>query len=467
VQVVIFGKALQSLAPPLRKPRIYRIDHTENPYKLYLRIASGEEYSFLLESISGPRKLREFSFIGFDPYLVLRLRGGVLSVEDRIGGGSLEVEVKDPAEPLRRLVLSNPVKAGFRFIGGAVGYFSYDAIRYWEKLPEVDEHYNDFPDMEFAIYDKGLVIDHRMGETYYYTMRKGDEEMPTFQETQETDSLSISNVRCNMKQHEFEDMVRKAKEYIAAGEVFQVVLSKRYEMNIAGDVCSFYEKLRELNPSPYMYLLKMGERQLAGASPEMLFRVDGSKVETYPIAGTRPITGDEEEDRRLAEELLHDPKEIAEHVMLVDLARNDLGRVCRYGTVRVGSFMEIHRFSHVQHLVSHVVGELRIGCDCLDALRAVFPAGTVTGAPKIRAMEVIGELERRRRGPYAGCVGYVSFNGSADFAITIRTLAVSRYSASIQVGAGIVADSTPEREWMETEHKAAALLKALKGGADR
>lgn len=458
--MALFGRASQNLRL-LREPRIYRLDLVESPYEIYRCLALGEEYSFLLESVSGPRKLREYSFIGFDPYLVVRLHDGVLLVEDRTSGDVLEMEVSDPAEALRWLVLSNPVGSGFRFLGGAVGYLSYDAVRYWEKLPDLAKRAGDFPDMEFAIYDRGFVIDHRMGETYYYTMRKGDDAPPKIERGQNTANLHVSSIKCNVKQSEFEDMVRRAKEYIAAGDIFQVVLSKRYDMQLSGDVCRFYEQLRELNPSPYMYLLKMGERQLVGASPEMLFRVEGGKVETFPIAGTRPVTSDEEQNRRLAEELLRDPKELAEHVMLVDLARNDLGRVCRYGTVRVSSFMEVHRFSHVQHIVSHVVGELRLGYDCLDALRAVFPAGTVTGAPKVRAMEIIEELERERRGPYAGCVGYVSFNGSADFAITIRTLAASGGSASIQVGAGIVADSKPEREWMETEHKAAALLAAL------
>ncbi|MEM3807460.1 MAG: anthranilate synthase component I family protein, partial [Nitrososphaerota archaeon] len=219
-----------------------------------------------------------------------------------------------------------------------------------------------------------------------------------------------------------------------------------------------------LNPSPYMYMLKMGNRQIIGSSPEMLFRVEGTRVETFPIAGTRPITGDINRDEKLTEELISNEKEIAEHAMLVDLARNDLGRVCRFGTVRVEELMKVYKYSHVQHMVSHIVGELRSGYSCLDVLRALFPAGTVTGAPKIRAMEIIEELERERRGPYAGCVGYISFNGNADFAITIRTLISPREGQGyIQSGAGIVADSIPENEWYETEHKARALLTALRG----
>jgi anthranilate synthase component 1 len=255
--------------------------------------------------------------------------------------------------------------------------------------------------------------------------------------------------------------VEKAKEYVTCGDIFQVVLSKRYEFNIKGDLTEFYRALRQINPSPYMYFLKAGDRQIVGSSPEMLVRVDNRQVQTFPIAGTRPCMADPAENRRLATELLADPKECAEHVMLVDLARNDIGRISKYGSVHVPEFMKVHRYSHVQHIVSQVVGDLRDDYECYDALSAVFPAGTVSGAPKVRAMEIIEELEPTRRGPYAGAVGYFSYNGNADFAITIRTLFADRDKAYIQAGAGIVADSVPETEWFETEHKAGALMKAL------
>jgi anthranilate synthase component 1 len=256
--------------------------------------------------------------------------------------------------------------------------------------------------------------------------------------------------------------VEKAKEYIVSGDIFQVVLSKRYDFHIKGDLMAFYRSLRDINPSPYMYFFKAGKRQIVGSSPEMLARIDNRVVETFPIAGTRPCVENPSENRQLAEELLADPKERAEHVMLVDLARNDVGKVAKFGTVHVPEFMKVHRYSHVQHIVSQVVGDLQDGKECYDALRAVFPAGTVSGAPKVRAMEIIEELEPTRRGPYAGSVGYFSYNGNADFAITIRTLFADGDKAYIQAGAGIVADSVPEREWFETDHKAEALMKALK-----
>ena len=256
--------------------------------------------------------------------------------------------------------------------------------------------------------------------------------------------------------------MEKAKEYVVSGDIFQVVLSKRYEFRVKGDLIAFYRSLREINPSPYMYFFKAGDRQIVGSSPEMLVRVDNRVVETFPIAGTRPCVENQGENRRLAKELLADPKERAEHVMLVDLARNDVGKIAKFGSVHVPEFMKVHRYSHVQHIVSQVVGDLKENCECYDALRAVFPAGTVSGAPKVRAMEIIEELEPTRRGPYAGAVGYFSYNGNADFAITIRTLFADKDKAYIQVGAGIVADSVPEREWFETDHKAEALMKALK-----
>ncbi|MFA5572757.1 MAG: anthranilate synthase component I family protein, partial [Candidatus Bathyarchaeia archaeon] len=255
--------------------------------------------------------------------------------------------------------------------------------------------------------------------------------------------------------------VEKAKQYVTAGDIFQVVISKRLQFQFKGNLLTFYKSLREINPSPYMFYFKIGDRQIVGASPEMLIRVDNRKVITFPIAGTTTATENQSENQYLSRQLLSDLKERAEHVMLVDLARNDLGRISKPGTISVPEFMQVHQFSHVQHIVSQVTGDLKDGLTSFDALKAVFPAGTVSGAPKIRAMEIIEELEPSRRGPYAGAVGYFSCNGNSDFAITIRTLFSEGNQAYIQVGAGIVADSNPEKEWMETNHKAHALIKAL------
>jgi anthranilate synthase component 1 len=280
-------------------------------------------------------------------------------------------------------------------------------------------------------------------------------------ESADFETLSYDQPKVSVKKEYFEKAVENAKEYVTSGDIFQVVLSKRYEFRFKGNLVKFYSALREINPSPYMYFLKVGDRQIVGSSPEMLVRVDDRVVETFPIAGTRPCVENSSENQRLAKELLSDPKERAEHVMLVDLARNDVGRVSKFGSVHVPEFMTVHRYSHVQHIVSHVAGNLKDDCNCYDALRAVFPAGTVSGAPKIRAMEIIEELEPMRRGPYAGAVGYFSYNGNADFAITIRTLVANKDKAYIQAGGGIVADSVPETEWFETEHKLKALMKAL------
>jgi anthranilate synthase component 1 len=352
----------------------------------------------------------------------------------------------------------------FRFVGGAVGYVSYDAIRYWEKLPQKATDDLNFPDAQMGIFDDGIVFDHRRRRAYYYC--SGDNRFSDVERliTQPSDAetLAYSQPKVNVTKKHFEKAVEKAKEYVASGDIFQVVLSKRYDFRVKGDLIAFYRSLRMINPSPYMYFLKMGERQIVGSSPEMLARVDNRVVETFPIAGTRPCAEKPSENRRLAKELLADPKERAEHVMLVDLARNDVGRIARFGTVRVPEFMKVHRYSHVQHIVSQVVGDLKENLESYDALRAVFPAGTVSGAPKVRAMEIIEDLEPTRRGPYAGAVGYFSYNGNADFAITIRTLFADKDKAHIQAGAGIVADSVPEREWFETDHKAEALMKALR-----
>ncbi len=366
----------------------------------------------------------------------------------------LEKLVKDRALPNKEL----------RFVGGAVGYIAYDAVRYWEKLPQKASDDLNFPDAQLGFFDDGIVFDHRQRRAFYYYSNDNRlaEVERLIKQPSDSEALTYNQPKVNITKKRFEKAVEKAKEYIISGDIFQVVLSKRYEFHVKGDLLAFYRSLRDINPSPYMYFLKSGDRQIVGSSPEMLVRVDNRMVETFPIAGTRPCVENQGENRRLAKELLADPKERAEHLMLVDLARNDIGKIAKFGSVHVPEFMTVHRYSHVQHIVSQVVGDLKENCECYDALRAVFPAGTVSGAPKVRAMEIIEELEPTRRGPYAGAVGYFSYNGNADFAITIRTLFADKGKAYIQVGAGIVADSVPEREWFETDHKAEALMKALK-----
>jgi anthranilate synthase component 1 len=272
----------------------------------------------------------------------------------------------------------------------------------------------------------------------------------------------MSDVSENLDSQKFSEMVSKAKKYIHDGDIFQVVLSRRFNFDAKGDLLKVYSALRRINPSPYMYHMKMGEKTITGSSPEMLLRVTGNKVETFPIAGTRAITDDESNNEKLKEEMLTDEKELAEHTMLVDLGRNDIGRVCKYGTVHVKELMAVKRFSHVQHMVTHVIGTLDKKFDVFDAIKAVFPAGTVSGAPKIRAMEIIDELEPESRGPYAGAVGYFSVNGCCDFAIAIRTIFFDGAKGFVQTGAGIVSDSKAENEWIETQHKANGMLLALK-----
>jgi len=412
--------------------------------------------------MEGPRKLARYSFIGFDPMTIIKVRAGKL--EANIKGDEVHEEVDDPLPQIKKILSehTSPYR-GLRFVGGAVGYVSYDAIRYWEKLPDLSIDDLGFPDIELALYDDGIIFDHRNKEAFYYHYNEDRlaEISESLRRSIDYTPLNYTEPKSNMTREEFEKAVLKAKDYIASGDIIQVVLSKRYNFTIKGDLAAFYESLRRINPSPYMYFLKMDKRYIVGSSPEMLMRVERRTVETFPIAGTRPHVSDNQKNAALARELLTDPKERAEHVMLVDLARNDIGKVSKFGSVNVPQFMEVHQYSHVQHIVSRVIGKLRYECDCYDALKAIFPAGTVSGAPKVRAMEIIEELEPMKRGAYAGAVGYFSYNGNADFAITIRTLVAEGEKAHIQVGAGIVADSVPEREWAETDHKARALMRAL------
>jgi anthranilate synthase component 1 len=449
-----------------------KIPFENSPLEIFSKLYKQYATAYLLESIEGPKKLAQYSFIGFDPHLTVTVKNGKAVTRNEKSGEETKEKIKDPLHAIKRLIQGKvTANKEFRFAGGAAGYISYDAVRYWEKLPKTARDDLNFPDIEMGVFDDGIVFDHKQKRAYYYYY--SENRLPEIEGliTQPVDSeaLSFSQPKVNITKDRYEKGVEKAKEYVTQGDIFQVVLSKRYDFNFQGDLTEFYRSLRMINPSPYMYFFKAGDRQIVGSSPEMLARVENRTIETFPIAGTRPCASNHIENRQLARELLADPKERAEHVMLVDLARNDVGKVAKFGSVRVPEFMQVHRYSHVQHIVSRVVGDLRENCESYDALRAVFPAGTVSGAPKVRAMEIIEELEPSRRGPYAGAVGYFSYNGNADFAITIRTMFAEKNKAYIQAGAGIVADSVPEREWFETEHKAGALMKALQmsGGETR
>ena len=369
---------------------------------------------------------------------------------------------------LREILEENKINNNFnRLIGGLVGFISYDIVRHWENISDKYTELN-YADFQFGLFNEGIIFDHEKERVYYY--HSGDNNLKEVLELLDTEreigTINYTEPISNINKETFENNVDIAKEYVRSGDIFQVVLSRKYEFKISGDLLSIYKSLRTINPSPYMYYFKSNDLNIIGASPEMLVRVTDNQIETFPIAGTRPRDEDMEKNKKLTEELLSDEKERAEHVMLVDLARNDVGQIARFGSVKVPEFMQVHQFSHVQHIVSKVIGELKDEKDCFEAIRAIFPAGTVSGAPKIRAMEIIQELEKESRGPYAGALGYFSKNMCADFAITIRTLVVKGNKAYIQAGAGIVADSVPEKEWFETEQKAGALIDALKIAKD-
>lgn len=444
--------------------QIQKLATSENQFELFKKLYSLYDKVFILESLIGPKELAEMSVIGFDPEATVICDSKKFVVRDRKRRVVKSSPVKEPLSQLRELM---PMVSDerFRYIGGAVGYINYDAIRFWEHLPIKGKKNSNFPLLEFGIYQDGILYNHKENQAYYFFLDKSrllEVERKMKNVRSKTTRFSYSTPRRNMTEQRFAKMVKKAKHYVYEGDVFQVVIAKSMKFTIKGSLIDLYASLREVNPSPYMYLLKMSDRCIIGSSPEMLIRITKNYVETFPIAGTRPIVEDEKRNEELRNDLLKDEKELAEHTMLVDLARNDIGRVCEFGTVRVNELMTVKRFSHVQHIVSHVVGRLQKRYDSYDAFRAVFPAGTVSGAPKVRAMEIIDELEPTLRGPYAGALGYFSFNGSCDFAITIRSLFVNGKNAYIESGAGIVMDSDPEREWAETEHKANAMLSALK-----
>ena len=473
------------------------IGDLETPISAVLKFAD-EENVFLLESAEAAERFGRYSFLGFDPKRTLSYKNGIYTVVD--ADGVREIPAKDPFRGLAEIMGKRsvaPLPNLPAFVGGAVGYFSYDAVRYLERLPDAPPDDLNVPEAYFAVTDALIVFDHLRhkvlvislidashlrdveGEGFSAAYRRAADDIRRVTERisaplsrREQASLDGGSrnieVSSNFTQKGYGEAVEAAKEYIRAGDAFQVVPSQRFQSEVGDlDPLLLYRGLRTVNPSPYMTYLKMGDFALVGASPEPLVRVEGRRVMTRPVAGTRKRGADAEEDALLAEELLVDDKERAEHVMLVDLGRNDLGRVSEVGSVELASFMEIERYSHVMHIVSTVEGNLREELTALDALAAAFPAGTVSGAPKVRAMEIIDELEPTRRGPYAGATGYYGVDGRLDTCITLRTALLKDGTAYFQAGGGVVADSVPELEYEESRNKAGAILRALEVARSR
>ncbi len=484
-----------------------KLETSCTPLGLYRVLPRG--YSYLLESVEKEERHARFSFVGSDPEILVSLEGRTLSVKElqptpltdlilersekvcplKLDGGVLKGEIQegfDSFDALRAAIpLDLPFVADHRFdrhifLGGAMGYLAYDLVYdTWLDIPHPPTREKD---AEFMLTTHTFLFDHLTGETYLIftpliqkeealeeirreleaKAEKLAREARKAEETTETKTRrGDTTITANMDQEEFESAVKKAKKHIYDGDILQVVLSRRYELELDTPAVELYQRLREVNPSPYMYLFEFGDTAVIGASPETLLTVHQDKLTVNPIAGTCPRGKTREEDQELARRMLEDEKERAEHVMLVDLGRNDVRMVSRPGSVKVESYMDVLRYSHVQHIESTVTGMLRPGCDQFDAARAIFPAGTLSGAPKIRAMEIIHDLEKTPRGIYGGGAGYFSFNRDADFAIVIRTIIKKGKKVQIQAGAGIVADSQPEREYLETERKMAAMLKTI------
>ena len=462
------------------------------PVGAYLRIARKAKYSFLLESVEGGETIARYTFAGANPAEVFRARGRSCTLET---GGKLVRSDEDPVERLRRLTRRfRPARVpGLPpLIAGAIGYFAYDMVRLVERIPATGRDDVGLDDCVMMFYLGLLAFDHVQHRVWIirnvFTEGEGslrekyDAAVREIQKTRrmlegplpkqaEAPPAKPLRVRSNMTKAQFTGAVRKAKSYIRAGDAFQIVVSQRFEARTNAEPFEIYRALRVVNPSPYLYFLKLDDVSVVGSSPEMLVKVQGRDATYRPLAGTRPRGRDEKEDRELEAELLADPKERAEHVMLVDLGRNDLGRVCEYGSVKPERLMFVERYSHVMHIASSLRGRLRDDVDCFDALMACFPAGTLSGAPKVRAMEIIDELEPTRRGIYAGAILYLDFSGNLDSCIGLRTLVAKNGRAYVQAGAGIVADSVPEREYEESGNKARAVLKALeiahRGGIGR
>jgi anthranilate synthase component 1 len=466
---------------------VYReiLGDMETPVSAFQKIDDGR-HSFLLESVEGGEKWGRYSFLGSRPSVVVRSFDRKVEI---IRKGDVEVHLfdHDPLESIKKILSAYkpvPDPALPRFYGGAVGYMGYDVVRFFEELPDRDKSGLDLPDIFFMLTDTLVIFDNitHMIKVVSNAHIEGKSITAAYKEaTNKIDAIvkklrrgvrsqksgvrkrsrKASKLASNFTQPEYEQAVLKAKEYIKAGDIFQVVPSQRFHTTISAEPFEVYRALRLINPSPYMYFLRCGDATIVGASPEVMVRLEGDRIELRPIAGTRRRGATEDEDKALEQDLLADPKERAEHIMLVDLGRNDVGRVSDPGSVNVSELMVIERYSHVMHIVSNVRGTLSHGNDSYDVIRACFPAGTVSGAPKIRAMEIIEELEPTRRGPYAGAVGYFGFSGNMDTCITIRTLVIKEGVAYIQAGGGVVADSDPAAEYQETVNKAKAMMRAV------
>jgi len=455
----------------------------QTPVSAFLSIAAKERYSFLLESVEGGEKIGRYTFLGARPYMIVRSRGADVEVER---GGRVERRKTDVFQVLRELLTAHrpaQVEGLPPFIAGAVGFFAYDMVRRLERLPERARRDIDVPDCVLMFFDRLLAFDHVRHQIHIVAVadvsrekarRAYDRALGDIAALEKQLAAGLRdrdlrrrpvrgalNAKATTSPRQFMESVKRAKEYIAAGDIFQVVLSQRLEFTPGVEPFDIYRALRTVNPSPYMYYLRMGDNRVIGSSPEMLVKVSGRKLEYRPIAGTRWRGKDDAEDKRLEEDLRTDEKERAEHVMLVDLGRNDVGRVSEYGTVKVRDLMYVERYSHVMHLVSAIEGKLREDLGPLDAFAACFPAGTLSGAPKVRAMQIIEELEPVRRGVYGGSVLYADFAGNLDSCIAIRTLMMDKKKAFVQAGAGIVADSDPQREHEECLNKAKAVVRAV------
>jgi anthranilate synthase component I len=454
------------------------------PAAAYLRVAHGRRRVFLLESVEGGERLARYSFIGWDPFIMVRGKGNSVWCERQ---GEIIQEETRGFNKLRQISGSFkpiPMPDLPPFLGGGVGYFAYDIVRQFEKLPCLAEDDLGLDDYQVMYFSTILAFDHLRHRIHIITNLFNDRGIDGLEAKYQDALLRIEQIEkrlispislpspvprmeipepeSNLSESKYYSNIAAAKSHIQAGDIFQVVLSQRFAMQINCDPFDIYRALRFINPSPYMFFLRMDNLHLVGASPEMLVKVRNGRVEYGPIAGTRPRGRTPEEDTQLSRELIADEKERAEHIMLVDLGRNDLGRVCNFGTVKVTDLMRIEKYSHVMHLVSSVEGELRKDLDCFHALESCLPAGTVSGAPKVRAMEIIEALEPCRRGVYGGAVGYVDFSGNLDTCIALRTLMIKDGIAYIQAGGGIVADSQPQKEREESINKASALLRAVK-----
>ncbi len=459
----------------------------DTPVSVFLKLKQAAP-TFLLESVEGGEKLGRYSFMGIGHNLVLKCSGKRAIIHRNGDRQKVDMGDRDCLDIVQEILAQRQVVKvpGLpRFFGGAVGYISYDTVRHFESLPECSKDELGLPESVFVFTDTMIIFDHVQHKmkvvantptdgpadyAYNQAVKKIDSIVTRLSKPMPTEPLKSGNaveqaseraVESNFTREEFEDAVSRCREYIAAGDTLQIVLSQRLRRRTSAHPFAIYRALRMLNPSPYLFYLDLGDFHLIGSSPEMLVKVEDGLAETCPIAGTRHRGASEAEDEALATELLNDPKEKAEHAMLVDLARNDLGRVCSYGSVKVPSLMSVERFSHVMHIVSTVQGKLREGENAFSLLRAAFPAGTLTGAPKIRAMEIITELEDLKRGPYGGAVGYFSFGGNMDTCITIRTIVMVGNTAYLQAGAGVVYDSDPSLEYQETLNKLKALEKSI------